>query len=237
MTQPETKQFNFTLEQIAGLVTKQDELNTYIHPEWKTQDFDWNTAIIDECQEIAGHLGWKWWKKGYKEGLTEANKKQVQLEVIDILHFVLSLDVQEGANIINMADWINSPVPEGRNPEVTNDWLRCDAANGVVTLRIWAELAHSVGLTEQEILETYIQKYVLNKFRQDHGYKDGSYVKVWKVNEPGLHDSEDGVKCFWEDNEVLAAEVAHMVIEGQDTTDELALYERLELRYNSRLNK
>lgn len=86
-----TGQIHFTVEQVEKLLAMQDQLNSYIHPEWKKQNFDWNFAIIDECREIKEHLGWKWWKEGYQQGLTEQNRKQVQLEVIDILHFVLSI--------------------------------------------------------------------------------------------------------------------------------------------------
>lgn len=227
MSHSETKQFNFTLEQLASLVTKQDILNTYIHPEWKEQEFDWNTAIIDECQEIAGHLGWKWWKEGYKVGMTEANKKQIQLEVIDILHFIISLDVQEGVFELVMLAELNKPRVIKHSVETVNEWMRCDAANGVVTLGMWAELAHSVGLTEQDILETYVQKYVLNKFRQDNGYKDGSYVKNWEVT----------FSLIVEDNKVLERVVHQWGVAGKNTTDELALYTELERRYNMRLNK
>ena len=80
----------FTPEQISHMLEMQDELNCLIHPEWKTQGFEWNIAALAELVEIKEWLGWKWWKKGYKQGLNESNIKQVQIEVIDILHFWLS---------------------------------------------------------------------------------------------------------------------------------------------------
>ena len=33
----------------------------------------------------------------------------------------------------------------------------------------------------------YVGKNVLNFFRQDHGYKDGSYIKVWSGREDNEH--------------------------------------------------
>lgn len=230
-----TKQFNFTLTQITKLMYMQDELNTYIHPEWKTQDFNWDTAIIDECQEILEHLGWKWWKKGYKHGLTNSNIAQIRLEVIDILHFILSLDIQEGALADNLLTYINHELIV-RDIWTATDFMRTDAATGVSTLAGWALLAHSVDLTEQQVLETYTQKYVLNKFRQDHGYKDGSYVKVWDVN-INLDFITVTSGGPMEDNEVLAAVVDMMRKAGHDTTDETALYNTLRGLYNSRLGK
>lgn len=230
----EVKQFTFTEEQLAKLMSMQDELNTYIHPEWKLQNFDWNTAIIDECQEILEHLGWKWWKKGYRTGLTEGNKAQVQLEVIDILHFLISLDAQEGVKAKDLLPLVNT-ASNSNNIWATVDWVRNDAATGTLTMSVWAELAHSVDLTEQQILETYIQKFVLNKFRQDHGYKDGTYVKSWTHQES--YDDCTFSEVTLEDNEVLTQVVEHIRSNGGDTTDENELYTGLRLRYNSRLNK
>jgi len=220
------KQFNFTEAQVSKLMAMQDELNTYIHPAWKSQGFDWNLAIIDECMEIHGHLGWKWWKKDYKVGLTESNKKQAQLEVIDILHFVLSQTVEWNLT----GNLINGEVDLGLATfEDTVDWMlqaACDP-NGTADLHQWAVLAQAADLTEQEILETYTQKYVLNKFRQDHGYKDGSYVKEWQI----------GADIILEDNEVLSRIVAGIKAVGQDTTNEELLYNSLRVSYNSRLNQ
>lgn len=232
------KQYNFTQEQITKLFTMQDQLNTYIHPEWKTQGFNWDLAIVDECMEIHGHLGWKWWKKDYKVGLTEANKKQVQLEVIDILHFVISSMSEKGFRYIFLLE-INEPHFAAFNLAESLKALLKIAGNYISSASeyawIFRNLAHSVELTEQEILETYTQKYVLNKFRQDHGYKDGSYVKEWDI----AVENPQGVFEGWtyEDNEVLTRLVTGLQMESKDTTDEIELYNRLELAYNSRLNQ
>jgi dUTPase. len=232
------KQFAFTEAQVSKLMTMQDELNTYIHPEWKSQRFDWNLAIIDECMEIHGHLGWKWWKKDYKVGMTASNAAQIKLEVIDILHFILSSWIETG-NGHYLLENFNSPCSSALPLEFTVSKMLDFAGQGraVMFMECWTRLAIGTGLTEVEILETYTQKYVLNKFRQDHGYKDGSYVKEWQRCKPGLYDTEDGIKCFLEDNEVLAETVARFKLSGLDSTDETALYNSLELSYNSRLNK
>ena len=38
-----------------------------------------------------------------------------------------------------------------------------------------------------ELYEIYVGKNVLNMFRQDHGYKDGSYIKIWQGREDNEH--------------------------------------------------
>jgi len=60
------------------------------------------------------------------------------------------------------------------------------------------------------LFEMYVAKNVLNKFRQDHGYKEGSYHKVWNGRE---------------DNEVLAEIIRAGVVEAG------AIYERLSSDY------
>ena len=41
-----------------------------------------------------------------------------------------------------------------------------------------------------ELFEKYVCKNVLNRFRQSHGYKAGSYQKVWQGREDNVHLSE-----------------------------------------------
>jgi len=37
------------------------------------------------------------------------------------------------------------------------------------------------------LYRSYVGKNVLNFFRQDHGYKDGSYLKIWDGREDNEH--------------------------------------------------
>ena len=52
-----------------------------------------------------------------------------------------------------------------------------------------------------ELFRQYVGKNTLNFFRQDHGYKEGSYIKVW-------HGEED--------NEVLAKVVNDLDVSADD---------------------
>lgn len=228
-----TKQYDFTLEEVQKLFQMQDTLNSYIHPEWKTQGFNWGLAIVDECMEIHGHLGWKWWKKGYQVGLTDENRKQIQLEVIDILHFVVSDWVCSASPEMFIKDINYTPVSI---PVLLNqiDSAIADAIDDSTSFWVdnFRELAHSVGLTKQQILETYTQKYVLNKFRQDHGYKTGEYVKEWE-----FLNQLTGSGAVREDNHWLEKVVIQLRQGNHSTTDENLLYSELKALYNSRLNQ
>ena len=45
----------------------------------------------------------------------------------------------------------------------------------------------SAGLDFDSLYSAYVGKNVLNFFRQDNGYKDGSYVKNWAGKEDNEH--------------------------------------------------
>ncbi|WP_411706289.1 dUTP diphosphatase [Edaphovirga cremea] len=226
--------FQFTQIQIQKLLDMQGTLNTYIHPQWQQQNFNFGLAINDEVMEIHGHLGWKWWKEGHGAGLTKSNLTQVKLEVIDILHFVLS-HVFDGWDCDVIIDYFNCDLYNHSTLEEILDYNIAERDNGTYMIEAWAALARYVGLTEHEIIQTYTQKYVLNKFRQDHGYKDGSYKKHWCI---GVDTTCGGdTDILQEDNEFLAQLVMDTALMGGDITDELELYNGLELGYNSRLNK
>jgi hypothetical protein len=65
-----------------------------------------------------------------------------------------------------------------------------------------------------ELFRQYVGKNTLNFFRQDHGYKEGSYIKEW-------HGEED--------NEVLA-QLVNTLDAGADNFQTL-LYKALEEKY------
>jgi hypothetical protein len=54
----------------------------------------------------------------------------------------------------------------------------------------FSDFATVMNLIEMDfdaLYRSYVGKNVLNFFRQDHGYKDGSYIKVWQGREDNEH--------------------------------------------------
>jgi hypothetical protein len=37
-----------------------------------------------------------------------------------------------------------------------------------------------------ELYRLYVGKNILNRFRQDHGYKEGTYIKIWQGEEDNV---------------------------------------------------
>jgi hypothetical protein len=86
---------------------------------------------------------------------------------------------------------------------------------GFSAVRFW-QLMDAAELDFETLYVAYVGKNVLNFFRQDNGYKDGSYIKEW-----------DGR----EDNEHLVELSASLDSESSDFRDEL--YNALQARYQS----
>src|SRR3546814_14153739 len=61
-----------------------DRLNSIINPQWISGGSRFLRAAFVESAEALEHHGWKWWKK------QSIDLPQVQMELIDILHFYLS---------------------------------------------------------------------------------------------------------------------------------------------------
>ena len=55
-----------------------------------------------------------------------------------------------------------------------------------VNLYSYVNMCRSVDMDFDMLYKMYIGKNTLNIFRQDHGYKDGTYNKVWG----GIEDNE-----------------------------------------------
>src|SRR5690606_39018794 len=61
------------------------------------------------------------------------------------------------------------------------------AAAGRLDIPLFAALLADCGMDWQDLFCQYVGKNVLNFFRQDHGYKDGTYRKIWDGREDNAH--------------------------------------------------
>jgi dimeric dUTPase (all-alpha-NTP-PPase superfamily) len=77
-------------KQITQMLHMQDAMNSRVSETWRDNDYEWYRAIWVECAEMLDHHGWKWWKH------QEIDIAQVQLELVDIFHFGLSLRLMSG---------------------------------------------------------------------------------------------------------------------------------------------
>ena len=134
------------------------------------------------------HYGWKWWKH------QQPDIDQVRLELVDIMHFAMSDYLLQEADNNLVADRI---IAELSDPGASDDirgaieiMAQSTIADRSMHFSGFANIMQLAGMDFDQLYRMYIGKNVLNFFRQDHGYKDGSYIKVWNGREDNEHLAE-----------------------------------------------
>ena len=166
---------------ITVMLEMQDAMNRKVHDDWFERDLEWYRAIWVECAEMLDHYGWKWWKHQLPD------LEQVKLELVDVFHFGLScrIDREQSLDAIAavVADEFASP-KKGKDFRVTLEMLASSALTEQrFDVGAFAGCMAQVDMSFAELYRSYVGKNTLNFFRQDHGYKDGSYQKVWSGRE------------------------------------------------------
>ena len=176
------------LNAVRTMLDLQDRMNTKVHPEWREQGFEWYRAAWIECAELMDHAGYKWWKHA------DPDMEQIQLEVVDIWHFGLSAMICRCDSLDELAAQIAedlSGIPRESSLLEATEILAesCITTQSFATSAFLGLMAAS-DLSFEQLYRMYVGKNVLNFFRQDHGYKDGSYIKIWAGREDNEHLSD-----------------------------------------------
>lgn len=198
--------------QINQMLILQNAMNTRVSDTWRKNGYEWYRAIWVECAEMLDHHGWKWWKH------QEIDVPQVQLELVDIFHFGLSLRLMTGQSVdgitTQLASELNEQTPENDFKIALENLASAAVTNKTFDAIAFADCMRLMNMDLDELFRQYVGKNTLNFFRQDHGYKDGSYIKVWNGEE---------------DNEVLAKIVRSLDTSAQDFQQQL--YQALKNKY------
>ncbi|MBT6319290.1 dUTP diphosphatase [SAR92 clade bacterium H231] len=172
-------------QQLATMLELQGNMNTKVHAEWRDQDFEWYRAIWVECAELLDHYGWKWWKK------QTPDVDQIALELVDIWHFGLSLLLLSGDDLETIGDRVIAGFADQQGSDDFASDLEEFTAQTLVTKEFdiagFARLMDGINMDFETLYVGYVGKNVLNFFRQDNGYKDGSYHKQWGGKEDNEH--------------------------------------------------
>ncbi len=192
----------------------QDAMNSRVSETWRDNNYEWYRAIWVECAEMLDHHGWKWWKH------QEIDVAQVQLELVDIFHFGLSLRLMAGGTVEEITETLSTELTQNSGEQDFKIALE-NLASAAVSHKAFdavalADCMRLMSMDLNELFRQYVGKNTLNFFRQDHGYKEGSYIKIW-------HGEED--------NEVLANLVN--TLDASATDFQQQLYAALEAKYPS----
>ncbi|MDX8385814.1 MAG: dUTP diphosphatase [Gallionella sp.] len=211
--------------QLDAMLDMQDKMNSTVNPEWIQAKNNWYRAIQVEGVEAIEHHGWKWWKK------QECDMGQLRMELVDIWHFMLSVVIQSKHGNLPLAkmEMLGEFKLRQKSIQFDNQYYsptqmelldKLDLLVGLAAakrsnLALFESLLLECGMNWLELYKQYLGKNVLNVFRQDHGYKAGTYIKEW-----------DGR----EDNEHLLEIIGQIDLEAGDARD--TLYKSLKEKYS-----
>ena len=170
-------------------------MNAKVDPNWVSARYPYMRAVVIEAAEAIEHHGWKWWKK------QSLDLPQLQMELIDIWHFLLSEILlqetgSEEAALDSLSEQLQAIEP---GKQVIFDDKQYDlgemgllehlellialAAARRIELSVFAAIMSNCQMDWTELYCQYVGKNVLNFFRQDNGYQEGTYQKMWKGRE------------------------------------------------------
>ena len=186
-------------EQAEIMLSLQDSMNSKVDPQWVAARYPYLRAVAIEGAEAIEHHGWKWWKKQDKD------LPQLQMELIDIWHFILS-EILLRSTDTNTApkDALAQALQEsqaqaglefdGSSYEFAPmdlvsklELLIATAVARRIEIGLFASIMSDCELDWTELFRQYVGKNVLNMFRQDKGYKAGTYQKEWQGREDNEH--------------------------------------------------
>jgi hypothetical protein len=182
--------------QLETMLTLQNKMNSKVNPDWIAARSPFLRAVVVEGAEALEHHGWKWWKK------QEKDLPQLQMELVDIWHFLLShIILQKNGDLtyatkeIEQCFQFDKTVLIGHQTIQINtldtpsklELLIAVSAIRQIELPLFEALLTDCEMTWDELFNQYVSKNVLNMFRQDHGYKTDTYPKIWDGKEDNVH--------------------------------------------------
>lgn len=185
--------------QARVMLTLQYRMNDKVDAQWLEKKFPYLRAVVIEAAEAIEHHGWKWWKK------QERDLPQLQMEIIDIWHFILSdILLRTAGNHDQAVEFLraaNAPHNsvcsvkfDGQEFELDTMSLlsKLELLIGISAARrldllLFRSIMLDCELSWNSLYKQYVSKNILNMFRQEHGYKEGTYQKLWHGREDNEH--------------------------------------------------
>lgn len=163
------------------------------------KEINWIRCIHMEVAELIDSTPWKHWKNIN----SEPDMNNIHVELVDIWHFLMSYILQE-TNVPKAVSLVNTHCIYEASQEIDVKGMVKEAEKlSYISLAIetgnmpsfsgierfidqFFRCCKISGLSFNWLQKLYIGKNCLNKFRQDHGYKEGTYVKVWNGDEDNV---------------------------------------------------
>ena len=163
------------------------------------KEINWLRCIHMEVAELIESTPWKHWKN-----INSApDMNNIHVELVDIWHFLMSYILQE-TNVPKAVSLVNTHCIYEASSNIDVRLMVREAEKlSYISLAIdtgnmpsfsgierfidqFFRCCKISGLSFMWLQKLYIGKNCLNQFRQDNGYKEGSYIKVWNGNEDNV---------------------------------------------------
>jgi len=162
----------------------------------KGKRIDWQRCIYLEAAELVDSYPWKHWKN--INGTPDYDN--IKIEIVDIWHFVMSEALrdykvnQKGAidkltsdiiKVVNYQQFTKDVKPLDEDIYKQIAWVESfiktlfTSEDVLTIIDAFFDMAYHLQVNLDILYRLYIGKNILNKFRQDHGYKEGKYIKQW----------------------------------------------------------
>ncbi|WP_072680216.1 dUTP diphosphatase [Arcobacter sp. LA11] len=163
------------------------------------KDINWLRCIHMEVAELIDSTPWKHWKNIN----AEPDMNNIHVELVDIWHFLMSYILQE-TNVPRAVSLVNTHcIYEAVEDVDVKAMVKESEKLSYISLAIetgnmpsfsgierfidqFFRCCKISGLSFTWLQKLYIGKNCLNKFRQDHGYKEGTYIKEWNGDEDNV---------------------------------------------------
>ena len=163
------------------------------------KEINWLRCIHMEVAELIESTPWKHWKNIN----SEPDMNNIHVELVDIWHFLMSYILQE-TNVPKAVSLVNTHcIYEAAKDVDVNLMVKEAEKLYYISLAIdtgnmpsfsgierfidqFFRCCKISGLSFMWLQKLYIGKNCLNQFRQDNGYKEGHYIKVWNGNEDNV---------------------------------------------------
>lgn len=186
-------------DKIQQMFELQNKLNIQTSgPNWATtnittegREINWNRCIYMEAAEAIDSLNWKHWKDISKPD----DLYNLKIELVDIWHFIMSQTIHTTASTtagVKRAAVIHDEVS---SMTVSDNMLMYSLENMIrratygddVTFEFFEAVHATPNFTMDDVYTLYVGKNCLNQFRQNNGYKQGVYTKLWNGEEDNVH--------------------------------------------------
>ncbi|GIU00489.1 dUTPase [Sulfurovum sp. TSL6] len=198
------------MDKILQMLLLQQQLNDATNGEgWEkgiTKNgklIDWKRATYLECAELIESYPWKHWKNID----AEPDYANIRIEAVDIWHFIMSQGLEDYkmknlgcidtlsrsiSKLPNFQNFLADIIPTTKDHyaqiEVVENLMRtifCEDSTEKL-MEAFIDVAVQSGLNLDALYKLYVGKNILNQFRQDHGYKEGTYIKIWNSEEDNV---------------------------------------------------